>query len=201
MVLTLNEQKLIAYLWRNYTQQLSINELSKRIYITPKGAYNILTKLEKIGIVTKNKIANASIYQFNYQSQKTKDIVEYALKSEESPNSYVKVIEKDLQPLKNITTTAILFGSILTKGLQAHDIDLFIIIDEKEMSSIYKKIKEFETISPKKIHLIIQTNVDMKKNLHKKDPVIIEILQKGHILWGYDQLYSFLEMTKNSGDL
>jgi predicted nucleotidyltransferase len=197
MVLTRNEQGLITYLWRNYTEQLSINELAKRTSITPKGAYIILKKNEKIGLVTKKTIANAVIYRLNYQDKKTKDVVEYALKSEQPPNSYVAVLEKDLQLLQKIADAAILFGSVLTKGLQANDLDVLVIINPKHLPVLKAKIKEFESISPKKVHLIIQTKADMQKNLRKKDSVIIEVLQKGHILWGYDLLYQLIENIKN----
>lgn len=203
MILTRNEQELVTYLWRNYTEQLSINELAKRTSITPKGAYTILKKNEKLGLVTKKTIANAVIYRLNYQDKKTKDVVEYALKSEQPPNSYVAVLEKDLQLLQKIADAAILFGSVLTKGLQANDLDVLVIINPKNLSALKAKIKEFESISPKKVHLVIQTKADMQKNLRKKDPVIMEVLQKGHILWGYDLLYQLIEIEniKNQGNL
>lgn len=200
MVLTKNEQQLVTYLWKNYTEQLSINELAKRIDITPKGAYNILKKFEKVGLVTKKTIANAVIYQFNYQNQKTKDVVKYALKSEQPPNSYVAVLEKDLQLIQKMADASILFGSVLTKGLHANDLDVLAIINPKNLFALKAKIKEFESISPKKVHLVIQTKADMQKNLCKKDPVILEILRKGHILWGYDLLYQLIENVKNHGD-
>ncbi len=200
MVLTKNERGLVTYLWRNYTEQLSINKLAKRIGITPKGAYLILKKNEKLGLVIKKTIANAAIYRLNYQDKKTKEVVEYALKSEEPANPYVAVLEKDLQLLQQITYSAILFGSVLTKGLQASDLDVLVIINPKNLFALKAKIKEFESISPKKVHLIIQTKADMQKNLLKKDPVIMEVLQKGHILWGYDLLYLLIENIKNQGD-
>ncbi len=197
MVLTRNEQRLLTYLWRNYTEKLSINELAKRIGITPKGAYTILKKNEKASLVTKRTIANAVIYQFNYRDKKTKDLVEYALKSEQPPNSYVAVLEKDLQPLQKKADAAILFGSVVTKGLPAHDIDLLVVINPKNLLTLKAKIKEFENISPKTVHLVIQTKADLQKNLRKKDPVVMEVLRTGHILWGYDLLYCLIENVKN----
>ena len=197
MVLTRNEQRLVVYLWRNYTEQLSINGLAKRIGITPKGAYTILKKNEKASMVTRRTIANAVIYSLNYHDRKTKDMVEYALKSEQPPNSYIAVLEKDLQCLREITYAAILFGSVLTKGLHAHDIDVLFVINPKNLSALNAKIKEFESISPKKVHALIQTKADMQKNLRKKDTIILNVFQKGYILWGYDLLYHFIEDIKN----
>ncbi len=193
MVLTRNEKRLLSYLWRNYTEQSSINELAKRINITPKGAYKILQKFEKEDIVAKKRIANAMIYQLNFNNSKTEDIVKYTLKSEPAPNAYVKVIKKDLQIIKEVTKAVILFGSVLTKGLNAKDIDLFVIIDKKKFQDLKTKIQEFESISPKKVHLLVQTEKDIKKNLRKRDPVVQEVLRKGCFLWGYNVLYKLIK--------
>jgi len=86
---------------------------------------------------------------------------------------------------------------VLTKGLKANDLDLLTLIDKKKFPELKAKIKEFESISPKKIHLVVQTEQDFKKNLRKRDPVIREILRRGYILWGYDLLYKLSENDAN----
>lgn len=193
MVLTVNEAKLLSYLFRHHKEQLSINGLSKKIGITPKGAYKILKKLERDALVLKKTIANADIYRLNFQSSKTEDIIKYVLKSESPPNSYAKVLQKDVEPLHEFADAIIIFGSIITKGLQAQDIDLLIIIDKKNLTSIQVKIKEIESILPKKIHAVFQTKEDMRKNLQKQDPIVTAAIQKGFILWGYDVLYILIK--------
>ncbi len=200
MVFTKNEQKLIAYLWKNWTEQLSINELAKRLGLTPRGAHVILKKFEKNDLVKKKKIANAAIYQLNYSDEKNKHLVEYALKSEPSPNPYVTVLEKDLQSLREIASAAILFGSALTAGLQARDIDLLVVINPKKLSALKAKVSEFESISPKKLHLLIQTKTDLQKNLRKKDPVVLELFKKGRVLWGHDWMYQLIKIAKIAGE-
>lgn len=193
MILTTNETELISYLFRHYREQSSINGLAKKINVTPKGAYKILKKLEKEGIVHKQSIANANIYTLNFQDAKTEDIVKYALKSESPKHSYVKVVQEDLESLQSITDCLILFGSILTKGLQAHDIDILIIIDKNRVSQVQSTIKNIERVLPKKIHAVFQTRADMQKNLHKQDPIVIAALQQGFILWGHEIIYELIE--------
>jgi len=193
MVLTINEIKVISYLWRHYQEQLSINGLARQTGITPKGAYKMLKKLEEDSIVIKKTIANADIYSLNFNNSKTEDLVKYALKSEPSPNLYVKVLQKDLEPLHKQADALIIFGSAVTKGLQADDIDVLIILNQKNTAQLQSSIRNVESIIPKKIHPVFQTKVDLSKNLRKKDPVIIAAIQTGFILWGFDILYKLIK--------
>ncbi len=197
MVLTKNEMHLLSYLWRNYKLELSINGLAKQINVTPKGAYKILQKFEKENLITKRKVANAFIYKLNFDNSKTKDLVKYVLKSEQVPNPYINVLKKNMHSINKITKVTIVFGSVLTKGLRANDIDLLVIINKKNYSELRKEIKDFESICPKKIHLLVQTEQDVKKNLQKNDPVIQEVLRGGHILRGYDLIYKLVENGAN----
>jgi DNA-binding MarR family transcriptional regulator len=192
MVLTPNETKLLSYLFRHHKEQSSINGLAKKIGTTPKGTYNILKKFECDALVRKETIANANIYHLNFQSSKTEDIIKYVLKSESQPNSCIRVLQKDLEPLHEFTDAIIIFGSVITKGLQAQDIDVLLIIDKKNLTLIQSKIKEIEQTLPKKIHAIFQTKEDMRKNLQKQDAIVIVAIQKGFIFWGYDVLYTLI---------
>ena len=193
MVLTTNEQKIISYLFFHYQEQCSINGLAKRNNITPKGTHKILLKLQQDDLVSKKTIANATIYHLNFQNEKTQDIIQYVLKSTPSPNSYVKILKQDLEPLYKVTKVVILFGSTLHKGLQAQDIDLLLILNKNKLALIQSTIKEIEKIIPKKIHPILQTTSDIQKNLQQQDPVILSALQKNFILKGHNLIYSIIQ--------
>lgn len=192
-----NEAKLLDYLLRHYHEKLSINELAKNVGVTPKGTYKILRKFEDDSLVVKEKIANAHIYSLQFSNEKTEHLLKYILKCAKAPNSYVKVLEQDLQSLKEVIKTAILFGSVLEKGLKAHDIDLLVVIERQKLSALKAKIREFEATSPKKAHLLIQTADDLKRNLHKQDSVLAEILQKGYILYGHSLFYDVIKDDAN----
>ncbi len=192
-LITPNVSKVLIYLFRNYKESFSINELARKIGITPKGTQKILLKLEDNQLVVKQKIANIIIYHLNFVNIKIEDIVKYTLKSEKIPNNYVKVIINDLQLLQQKTIAAFLFGSVLEKGLQAHDIDLCLVIQEDHYVVVKKLIQEFEIISPKRIHLLVQTKKDFSLNLQKNDSIIFEIIKKGYILWGYNFLYDVIK--------
>ncbi|MEK6922130.1 MAG: nucleotidyltransferase domain-containing protein [Nanoarchaeota archaeon] len=197
LLVTENEAKLLDYLFRHYHEKLSINGLAKNVEITPKGAYKILKKFEADSLVVKEKIANAQIYTLHFANEKTEYLVKYMLKSAKAPNSYVKVLEQDLQILKEVVKGIIIFGSVLEKGMKAEDIDILVIIDKHKLNALKLKIKEFEMISPKKTHLVIQTINDIQRNLQKNDRVIAEILQKGYIIYGHSLFYEVIKDDAN----
>ncbi len=196
-LITYNETKILTYLFRHYHEKLSINELAKNVGVTPKGAYKILKKFEIDSLVVKEKIANAQIYSLDFANEKTEHLLKYILTSAKTPNSYVTVLEQDLQALKEVVKGVIVFGSVLEKGFKAHDIDILVVIEKQKLSSLKTKIKEFEATSPKKTHLVIQTIDDIQRNLHKQDPVVVEILQKGYIMHGHSLFYSVIKDDAN----
>ena len=115
MVLTANERKILKYLWRNQEMQLSINELAKKVEITPKGTYKILSKFEKEDLIIQQKIANATISKLNLKNSATKDLVNYVLKSEQkklTATEIIKKIEQNKTKIKSFgVKKLILFGS------------------------------------------------------------------------------------------
>ncbi len=41
---------------------------------------------------------------------------------------------------------------------------------------------------PVKIHDVIQTREDLAQNLKKNDPIVVQAILKGKVLWGFDLL-------------
>ena len=60
-----------------------------------------------------------------------------------------------------------------------------VIKKRKQYKEEYKKkLSAVKGIVPAEIHDVVQTEEDMKKNIIKKDEVILNILRKGIVLWG-----------------
>jgi len=188
-LLSANQRKVIDYLFRHFDNVSNLRGLARRLKITPMGIKKILSKLENESLVTKKTIGNGIFYKLNFHNEKTEDIVKYVLKSQQAPNPFVAVRAEDVARLRNITDLAVFFGSVLTKAEKANDIDLLLVFAQTKYKEVQTGIKTAESISTKPIHLLTQTKEDLKKNLHKPDPVVKEILHTGHIIWGYNLLY------------
>ena len=194
-MLTENEKSVLRILLTSFVD-LSINQIAKLAKLSPNGAYKILKKFEKEGILNSKKIANIISYRLNFNNEKTKNILQLALIP--SIEGRIKFRFDDLKELKKITLASMMFGSYISQKKEPNDLDILIIIEEKHYKA-YKELSErlFKTI-PIKVHEILQTEEDFKKNISKKDEVINEILKTGKILWGQDKIISLISSIRNN---
>lgn len=181
--LTKNEIRTINFLVRNYTERISINGIARQLSLSPMGAYKILKRLEQHAILEYEKIGNAIHYQLNLSAEGGKKAAELAL-TNNILNPFAKVCVEDLQRLKPLTLCAALFGSVLAKGMNANDIDIFCVIKPSKYKELKAKICDWQKSTSKKIHLLVQTKDDLLRNMKNKDPVIEDILKTGAFFWG-----------------
>lgn len=181
--LTRNEARIVDFLIRNFMEKNSINEIGRRLKISPRGAYMILKKLERLKAAIPEKIGNAIYYKINLDEEIGAKLSEYVLVQNEL-NAYSQLLAEDLMPLRKIALGCVLFGSVLTRGREVNDIDLLIMLEKKDFGKIKNALDEIKALKPKKLHEVMQTREDLLNNIRKKDEVILEIMKKGRVLWG-----------------
>ena len=87
-----------------------------------------------------------------------------------------------------------LFGSTIKDYAHAHDIDLMIVIENKEVKEVNAFLKKKEEILPKKLHSIKLNHHDLLENLKKRDKAFVDIIRNAIILYGQD---TYVEILKN----
>jgi hypothetical protein len=189
-MLTSNEKKVLRLLLSSYDTDYSINSIAKECKLAPNGAYKILTKFEKEGILSFKKIANLKSYKLNFQNNKIFSILELALIPELEKKIQLRL--EDLKNLKNITKSCVFFGSYLNKK-EPDDLDIFFIVEKQNYKKYSDELEKAKEIIPIKIHDVVQTVDDLKQNIQKKDEVIINILRKGVIVWGHDVIIQMIK--------
>ena len=80
---------------------------------------------------------------------------------------------------------------------KAKDIDILIVLTQKENNKINKLIKERNLLLTKKIHPIKQTEEDLIKNLKKPDKVVLNAVKDGIVLHGYEKLIEVITDVQN----
>ncbi|MDD4877928.1 MAG: winged helix-turn-helix domain-containing protein [Candidatus Nanoarchaeia archaeon] len=195
MTLTQNEKKVLRLLAASRNEDYSINEIAKQCGITPNGAYKILVKLEKEGILKKKQIANIIAYKLNFDNEKTMLMLELSFVPD-ILEGRVKLRAEDLEPLKAVAKACIVFGSYITPKQKPGDIDIMFILDKSQFQDYKKKLSNVQDIMPVKIQDVVQTDEDLQQNLKKGDVIVKEALQNGIVLWGYKTI---TEAVKNAG--
>jgi len=166
----------------SFGEDYSINQIARKCGLAPNGAYKILKKLEKEGVLKSSGIANIKSYKMDFSNEKTPAMLELALAPE--MEGRVKNRLDDLKELRETAKSCIMFGSYIDFKKTPGDLDVLFVLDKKDYKKYKSKLNSIKDIIPAKIHDIIQTEEDLEKNIAKKDEVILDILQNGIVLWG-----------------
>jgi DNA-binding Lrp family transcriptional regulator len=190
-MLTENEKKVLKIILMAFGEEYSINQIAKQCKIAPNGAMKILKKLERENIIKPKNIANIKSYKINFEDEKTKSILELALISE--IKGRLKYRYGDIKQLKELVDACIIFGSYTDLKKEPNDLDLLLVIKKDKFKEYKKKSKVIYVTMPIKIHEVLQTESDIKKNLSIKDKILIEILRTGLIFWGNNKIIEIIE--------
>lgn len=192
MLLTKNEKKVLRFLATSLGKDYSINEIARACSLSPNGAYKLLLKLEMEGMLKLKTIANIKAYKLNFDNEKTVRLLELAF----MPDPFQGRINArvlDLTALKTSTKVCILFGSYITAKEKPGDLDILLVLDQKKFDAYKRTFDKVQAITPVKIHDVIQTRDDLEQNMKKNDPVVINALRQGVVLWGFDALVQVIK--------
>jgi len=185
MILTVNEKHVLRFLATSIGKDYSINEIARICQLTPNGAYKLLAKLEKEGVLKAKPIANLKAYHPDFENEKTARVLELAFMPD-ALDGRVKSRADDLKPLKAITQACIIFGSYITTKKEPGDLDILFILKRTNFEAYKTTLSRAQDITPIKIQDVVQTIDDARQNLKKGDPVVAGALRKGIVLWGQD---------------
>lgn len=200
MLLTSNETKILRQLGTSIGKEYSINELAKACFISPNGAYKILAKLKKENILKAKEIANLISYKINFEDAKTAYLLDLAL-IPKLLEGRVKLRANDLKQLESATKACILFGSYITTKKEPNDLDVLFVVEPDKFKEYKQALKKAQDIIPVKIQDIVQTANDLKENLTKNDPIIIEALRNGIVLWGFEAIMQAIKNASQSKEM
>jgi len=190
-----NEEKAILKILQSPENEYNANSISKLIKVSSMGALKLLKRLEKEGILKQRKVSNISFYKINFENSYAVDYVSLMIKSKaEHCTSYVKRWVGELRKIRN-AEIGIIFGSILSKGEKANDIDVLFVVEKKKFNDLKKEVEYLNILNEKKIHPVFQTREDLAKNIEKKDKVVLEAI-KGIVAFGEKEFVKLIGGTK-----
>jgi predicted nucleotidyltransferase len=184
-----NEQKIINLIFKDFLTFYNSRIISKLIGISHAGAFKLLKNMEKREIVKPTKIGRATIYSLNTKNPISIREIEMALTVE--AQNYKKW-QEEFKELKNKAKFVILFGSILKEEKSARDIDILVVADRNQFSTIKQIIQERNNVLNKKIHLLLQDIKDFEKDIKNRNKVIIEIIKSGVVVFGQEEVVKHL---------
>lgn len=184
------EQEILKLIFKDFLTLYNSRNISKIVNISHAGAFKILKKLEKRGLVKAKKIGKAIIYSINKENPLAlKEVEIYLLIESQDYNRWYE----EFKDLKEKAAFVVLFGSVLKNEKDARDIDLLIVAEKGRLKDIKKILGKRQSLLNKKIHQILQTPEDFRNDIEKKNKILIEIIKTGIVLFGQDKFVSMLK--------
>jgi hypothetical protein len=175
-------------------KNMSMNDIGKACSVTSGGAYKILTKLEKEGVLRATPIANIKAYKLDFENEKTSRVLELSLMPD-ALEGRIKLRADDLKKLRTVTKACVLFGSYITTKKEPGDLDVLFVLERANFESYKQALAKAQDVIPVKIQDVVQTADDLQQNLKKNDPIVTEAMRNGIVLWGFDVL---VQVIKNA---
>ncbi|MBI3190852.1 nucleotidyltransferase domain-containing protein [archaeon] len=175
--------KIIALLRKDLDRGITILEISKRLKIGYRPAYNHVSNMEKEDIIAINKVGNAKQCFLNLENAKCRHFLAETdmLRKEE----LLKTSQKLKDVLENLTTklnetniadihSIVLFGSYAkSTATKSSDVDLlFIVADIKDKSvreSIERECTGYQYSHNVRVSPLITDVIEFKKMLKSKE--------------------------------
>lgn len=189
--LTKKERETLLILFKDYTTFYNANSISKVLGISHVGAQKIFKRLLQENLVISKTIGKSITYKLNFNNDYVSHLVSFLLADEANSFKRWKEEFKDLFKKDRIV---VLFGSVVKDYAHARDIDLMMVIENKEVTEVNEILKKKEEILPKKLHSIKLNHHDLLENLKKKDKAFVDIIKNAVILYGQEK---YVETLKN----
>ncbi len=192
IALTKKERETVLILFKDYTTFYNANSISKVLNISHVGAQKIFKRLLQENLLISKTIGKSITYKLNFSNDYVIHLVAFLLADEANKFKRWKEEFKELFKKDRII---MLFGSAVKDYAHAHDIDMMIVLKNKEVKEVNTVLKKKEEILPKKLHIIKLTNLDLLKNIKKKDKAFVDIIKNAIVLYGQNK---YVEILKNA---
>lgn len=188
--LTKKERETLLILFKDFTSFYNANSISKVLNISHVGAQKIFKRLLHENLVISKTIGKSITYKLNFNEAYVNQLIAFLLADEANNFRRWKEEFKELFKKDRII---LLFGSAIKDYAHAHDIDVMIVLENKDVKKVNEVLKKKEEILPKKLHAIKLNYHDLLDNIKKKDKAIMDIIKNAIILYGQEKYVGILK--------
>ena len=183
--ITDNGKKALRLIFTDYLADYNSYNLKDKLGLSNAGSLKLLRSLHEKGFLMDRKMGNAIFYKANASNEYVLKLMELILMENESASPYVKGWMVELQAFSQLTDAILLFGSLLKKGKNAHDVDVcFILKDAKDYQKLQRKIDDLNKKGRLKVHPLYLTKNDLLEKLKQKDPPLIDMVRSCVVVSG-----------------
>jgi predicted nucleotidyltransferase len=142
------QQRVLALIFGHSDRSFYTSEIIKSIRSGTGAVERELSRLQRSGLISVERIGNQKHYRANHQSPIFEELQSLVLKTV----ALTEPLKKALQPYSDKIDAAFVYGSV-AKGTDTaqSDIDLMVIGDELDYSELYTATQNAENILSRKV--------------------------------------------------
>jgi predicted nucleotidyltransferase len=166
------QQRVLALIFSHPERSFYTSEIVRKVRSGVGAVDRELSKLERSGLVTVDRIGN----QKHYRANQAAPIFEDLRGLVEKTVGLAEPIKKYFEPYSDAIESAFVYGSV-AKGVDAaySDIDLMVIGDGLNYSDLYAAAQNVERKLRRKVHPLFVTPNDWRRKISAKGSVFSKI--------------------------
>jgi predicted nucleotidyltransferase len=160
------QQRVLALIFGHPERSFYTSEIVRRINSGTGAVERELSRLERSGLVSVERIGNQKHFRANRESPVFAELQSLIVKTV----ALTEPLRKALQPYSNKIKVAFVYGSV-AKGSDTvrSDIDLMVIGDELTYSDLYTALQDAESLLQRKVSPLFLSVRDWKRKASQKD--------------------------------
>ena len=192
---TENGKKALKLIFTDFSTNYNSNNIRDKLRLSNAGSLKLLRSLHEKNLLKSEKMGNAIFYRPNLENPYLLKLMELIFLDNSEASAFVKGWIYDLDSLSPYTKAIFLFGSILKKGKEAHDVDVCIILKKSEdYKQLQEMVNQMNQNNRLKIHPLFLTRDGFEKKLKEKDKPLIEMIRSCIVVHSPEL---FVEVLKN----
>jgi hypothetical protein len=197
MVIEKTTDKIVKILLKEVATRHTVTSIAAAINASRVGAWKALKKMQAEKTIELYPLGESKTSAYTINLNWDNPIVEKRLAvalTEEALDNQRWML--NLKEIADNTDFLVLYGSIIKRPKEANDIDIIAVTsDKKSFLRIDNAVKNAQRIQTKKIHLISFTHAELKIEIARKNPAIIDAIKNCVVLKGQE---NFIKSIKEA---
>jgi predicted nucleotidyltransferase len=166
------QQRVLALIFGRPDRSFYTSEIVRNVHSGTGAVERELSRLERSGLVSVERIGNQKHYRANRQSPIFQELQSLVLKTV----GLSEPLKKSLEPYSDKIKTAFVYGSV-AKGMDTvrSDIDLMVIGESLSYPDLYAALQKAENILHRQVSPNFLSPDDWRRKFAQKDPFITKI--------------------------
>lgn len=193
-----NGKRALKVIFTDFLTSYNSYNIKEKLGISGVGSLKLLRSLKEKNLLVSERMGNAIFYKPNLEYLYALKLLELIFLDHNSLSNFVKGWIYDLRSFIPHTKAIFLFGSILTKGKTAGDVDVcFVLKDARDYGTLQSGVAEMNRKNRLKIHPLYLTEGEFEKKLREHDKPLVDMVRTCVVVHGQELFVGVLKNVQS----